>query len=182
VHDDTDDTVPHAVRERLARAVVDLDEVEVALGDTVVRGPSRAARRPSPPELPPVPAALRPRHRIRVGLGEPVELDRPLLIGRSPRPARVLSGESPRLVSVASADGGISATHLELREQGAIVVATDMRTLNGSEVLVPGSPVQALQRGASVVVTPGTRIDLGEGVVVEVLGPERAVPRDRGAR
>jgi hypothetical protein len=52
-----------------------------------------------------------------------------------------------------------------------------MRTLNGSEVRVPGSPVQALRGGDSIVVTPGTRIDLGEGVIVEVLGPERLVPR-----
>jgi hypothetical protein len=93
----------------------------------------------------------------------------------------VLPGEAPRLVTVASVDGGISGTHLELREQGTVVVATDMRTLNGSEVFVPGSPVQALQRGASVVVTPGTRIDLGEGVVVEVLGPDRAPARAGGA-
>ncbi len=185
VHEETDDTIPHAVRERLARAVVDVDEVEVALGDTVVRAtpgaPERAAApEREAPELPPVPAALRPRHRIRVGGDEPVELDRPVLIGRRPRPGRVPSGVPPRLVSVASAEGGISSTHLELREQGAVVVATDMRTLNGSEVMVPGSPVQALQRGASVVVTPGTRIDLGEGVVVEVLGPARPVPRAGG--
>lgn len=182
MHEQTDDTRPHAVRELLARAVVDVDEVEVALGDTVVRGTSRPTSRPKVPELPPVPAALRPRHRVRVGLAEAVELDRPVLIGRNPRPARVASGAAPRLVTVPSADGGISATHLELREQGAIVVATDMRTLNGSEVRVPGSPVQALQRGASVVVTPGTRIDLGEGIVVEVLGPERLPPREGGAR
>ncbi|QNO38538.1 hypothetical protein H4J02_05925 [Protaetiibacter sp. SSC-01] len=186
MHEDTDDTVPHAVRDRLARQVVDVDEVEVALGDTVVRagGGLEVAVAPEPrehPELPPVPAALRPRHRVRVGLEEPVELDRPVLIGRHPRPGRVPAGEPPRLVSVESADGGISSTHLEVREQGSVVVATDMRTLNGSEVMVPGSPVQSLQRGASVVVTPGTRIDLGEGVVVEVLGPVRAVPRAGGA-
>ncbi len=186
MHEETDDTVPHAVRERLARLAVDVDEVEVALGDTIARsGPDDAgtplAREPRhAPELPPVPAALRPRHRVRIGVDSPVELDRPVLIGRRPRPGRVPSGEVPHLVSVASSDGGISSTHLELREQGSVVVATDMRTLNGSEVMVPGSPVQTLQRGASVVVTPGTRIDLGEGVVVEVLGPLRIAPRAGG--
>lgn len=186
MHEDTDDTVPHAVRDRLARAVVDVDEVEVALGDTIVRAPADAAvAAPAPapvepPELPPVPVALRPRHRVRVGDAEPIELDRPVLVGRAPRPGRVPTGRPPHLVSVESPEGGISGTHLELREQGAVVVATDMRTLNGSEVMVPGSPVQALQRGASVVVTPGTRIDLGEGVVVEVLGPARGNARTGG--
>ncbi len=181
MHEHTDDTVPHAVRERLARARVDAEDVEVALGDTVVRTPTGRVRRPSAPELPPVPVELRPRHRVRVGGDEPVELDRPVLIGRAPRPVRVTTGAPPRLVSVTSTEGGISATHLEVREQGTVVVVTDMRTLNGSEVRVPGSPAQALRRGASVVVTPGTRIDLGEGVVVEVLGPERAPARARSA-
>ncbi|TPW91256.1 hypothetical protein FJ656_36020 [Schumannella luteola] len=165
------------MRERLARSVVDVDEVEVALGDTIVRGSAPRPRRPAVPELPPVPTALRPHHRIRVGQDEPITLDHPVHIGRRPRAQRVPSASAPHLVSVASPAGGISATHLELREQGAVVVATDMRTLNGSEVRVPGSPVQALRRGESVVVTPGTRIDLGEGVVVEVLGPERPRPR-----
>jgi hypothetical protein len=175
VHDDTDDTIPHAVRERLARAVS--DEVDVALGDTVVRGTAPRVERPRVPELPPVPAALRPHHRIRVGADAPIELDRPVHIGRRPRAVRVPQPGAPRLVAVASPDGGISSTHLELCEQGSVVVATDMRTLNGSEVRVPGSPVQALRGGDSIVVTPGTRIDLGEGVIVEVLGPERLVPR-----
>jgi hypothetical protein len=57
-----------------------------------------------------------------------------------------------------------------------------MRTLNGSEVRVPGSPVRTLLRGESIVVTPGTRIDLGEGVVVEILGPARPVPREERMR
>ncbi|PZQ91813.1 MAG: hypothetical protein DI534_02325 [Leifsonia xyli] len=177
MHENTDDTVPQAVRERLARLVVDVDEVEVALGDTIVRGTAPQVERPAVPELPPVPNALRPHHRIRVGQGEPIVLDRPVHVGRSPRAMRVPAVGAPLLVPVASPEGGISATHLELHEQGAVVVATDLRTLNGSEVRVPGSPVRALRRGESVVVTPGTRIDLGEGVVIEILGPERPAPR-----
>lgn len=171
--DEDDDTIPQAVHAALVRTAVDADDVEVALGDTIVRGTAPRSERPSPPELPPVPAALRPHYRIRIGDGEPVELDRPVHLGRKPRLTRVPSSVQPLLLAVQSPDGGISATHLELREQGAAVVATDMRTLNGSEVRVPGSPVRTLRRGESVVVTPGTRIDLGEGVVVEILNPGR---------
>ncbi|TXK17285.1 hypothetical protein [Homoserinibacter sp. GY 40078] len=167
-----DDTVPQAVRERIARTTVDAEDVDVVLGDTVARPGSRPSS-PVSVEPPPVPAALLPHHRIRIGDGAPVELDRPIHIGRRPTGARVPQPVPPRLLEVESPAGGISATHLELRELGGTVVATDMRTLNGSEVRVPGSPVRALGRGESVVVTPGTRIDLGEGVVIEVLTPGR---------
>ncbi|MGN6273773.1 MAG: hypothetical protein ACTHMQ_11885 [Protaetiibacter sp.] len=174
-----DDTIPHAAKP--APAATGDRAVEVALGDTVAREPVAPATPPTgrpAPETPPLPAALRPHHRVRVGTGEPIELDRPVHIGRRPRPVRVPMPALPRLVTVASPEGGISSTHLELREQGAAVVATDMRSLNGSEVRVPGSPTRTLLRGESVVVTPGTRIDLGEGVVVEILGPARTPARE----
>lgn len=181
VHEETDDTIPHAAREKLARAVVDVEEVDVVLGDTIARGDVPQLDRPRPSDLPPVPAALRPHYRVRIG-AEVLELDRPVHVGRHPRAARVPVSAQPQLVTVDSPAGGISSTHLELREQGAVVVATDLRTLNGSEVLVPGSPVQVLRRGESVVVTPGTRIDLGEGVVVEVLAPGRGESREGDPR
>lgn len=178
VHEATDDTVPQSVSARIARTAVDVDEVDVALGDTVVRAGSRPTATPAPPrDLPPVPVALRPRYRVQVGDADPIELDRPVLLGRSPRAARIPEAVSPRLVPVASPGGEISSTHLEVREQGGVVVVTDMRTLNGSRVRVPGSRARALLGGDSLVVTPGTRIELGEGVVVEVLSPARAVAR-----
>lgn len=176
--DDADDTIPHVAKPAPGRSRVDAEQVEVALGDTVVRETTARPVRRAVPEVPPLPAALRPHHRVRVGSADPIELDRPVHIGRRPRPVRVPMPAAPHLVTVSSPDGGISSTHLELREQGVAVVATDMRTLNGSEVRVPGSPVRTLLRGESLVVTPGTRIDLGEGVVVEILGPARPVPRE----
>lgn len=169
----SDDTIPHAAKPRGVRTASGLDRSDVVQGDTVMREPMAPSAPPVRIELPPLPAALRPRHRIRIGDAEPIELDRPVHIGRRPRVVRVPLPATPRLVPVPSPEGGISATHLELREQGVAVVATDMRTLNGSEVRVPGSPVRALLRGESVVVTPGTVIDLGEGVVVEILAPAR---------
>ncbi|QEO10356.1 hypothetical protein [Protaetiibacter larvae] len=181
MHEETDDTIPHAVREKLARSVVDVEEVDVVLGDTVARGELPEVDRPRRNDLPPVPAALRPHYRVRIG-SDVLELDRPVHIGRHPRAARVPGPAEPQLVTVESPAGGISSTHLELREQGTVVVATDLRTLNGSEVQVPGSPVHVLRRGESVVVTPGTRIDLGEGVVIELLAPGRGELRGGGAR
>jgi hypothetical protein len=181
VHDAADDTIPHAVKPA-SGADVDVDVVEVAFADTVVHAAGVPVPRRAAAEVPPLPAAMRPHHRVRVGSDAPIELDRPVHIGRRPRAGRVPMPAVPHLVTVASPDGGISSTHLELREQGVAVVATDMRTLNGSEVRVPGSPVRTLLRGESIVVTPGTRIDLGEGVVVEILGPARPVPREERMR
>jgi hypothetical protein len=169
----SDDTIPHAAKQLLSPGApgVEADTNEIVRGDTVMRDAEASATDTAPVHLPPVPAALRAHHRIRVGDGTAVELDRAVHIGRRPRGGRVPQLSAPHLIEVASPEGGISATHLELREQGVAVVATDMRTLNGSEVRVPGSPARTLLRGESVVVTPGTRIDLGEGVVIEILAP-----------
>ena len=170
-----DDTIPHVAKAPGALMGVGLERADAVLGDTVFREP------PGAPQLvrvepPPLPASMRAHHRIRVGDAAPIELDRTVHIGRNPRAVRVPLPTAPRLIEVASPDGGISATHLELREQGVAVVATDMRTLNGSEVRLPGSAARPLLRGESVVVTPGTQIDLGEGVIIEILAPERAEP------
>ena len=124
-------------------------------------------------EKPAVPVALRPHHWVRVTGGELLELDRPIHIGRKPREPRVPGIVAPRLVTVPSPDGSISANHLELHEQGGTVVVTDLRTLNGCDVHVPGAPVRPLRSGESVVVPAGTRILLGEGTVIEVLPPGR---------
>ncbi|WP_166865199.1 hypothetical protein [Salinibacterium sp. ZJ70] len=170
IHED-DDTVTQAPRVVTdVRALEDIHR-EVAEGDTIVRDVVAQADRQL--SLPPVPMSLRPHHRIRVGDAE-LELDRPVQIGRRPSHSRVPQSVRPRLVAVASPERQISARHLELREQGAMVVATDLRTLNGSEVHLPGSGVVSLRRGESLVVMPGARIDLGEGVVVEILAPSTA--------
>lgn len=166
---DDDDTVPHAPRVVRSDGALAHD---VANGDTVLRGSAQAGS----VALPPLPAALRPHYRIRVS-GEEVALERPVQIGRSPRNPRVPSSVRPELVTVASPEKQISASHVEFREQGAAVVVTDLRTRNGSEVHIPGAPVVSLRHGASLVVTAGARIDLGEGVVVDVLAPAAGAPK-----
>ncbi len=118
------------------------------------------------------PQARRP-YRIKMTDGVVVALDLTVYLGRRPSVPRIASDRRVRLVAVPSAEKQVSATHLELRQAGDAVVATDMRSTNGSTVIVPGSKPRTLLRGESAVVTPGTLIDLGDGNVLELLSPER---------
>ncbi|HTL41347.1 MAG TPA: FHA domain-containing protein [Pseudolysinimonas sp.] len=118
------------------------------------------------------PPARRP-YRLRMADGVVVNLDLTVYLGRRPSVPRVASDRRVRLVTVPSRGKEVSATHLELRWTGDAVVATDMRSTNGSRVMIPGNQPRTLLRGESAVVTPGTLIDLGDGNVLEVLSPER---------
>jgi hypothetical protein len=138
----------------------------------------KPASKPAPaPDLPAVttesaPEPRRP-YRLKMADGVVVNLDLTVYLGRRPSVPRVASDRRVRLVAVPSEAKEVSATHLELRLTGDAVVATDMRSTNGSRVIVPGSKPRTLLRGESAVVTPGTLIDLGDGNVLEVLSPER---------
>jgi pSer/pThr/pTyr-binding forkhead associated (FHA) protein len=119
-----------------------------------------------------VPEPRRP-YRLKMADGVIVNLDLTVYLGRRPSVPRIASDRRVRLVAVPSVGKEVSATHLELRWTGDAVVATDMRSTNGSQVMVPGNLPRTLLRGESAVVTPGTLIDLGDGNVLEVLSPER---------
>lgn len=105
---------------------------------------------------------------------EPVALDRPARIGRNPSPPRVPQSVRPRLVRVPSPSQEVSSTHLELRQEGATVLVTDLRSTNGAVVSIPGASARRMRPGESVAVTAGTVVDLGDGNLVEIL-PRRPV-------
>lgn len=120
------------------------------------------------PELPAVPAAPR-YYGFRLGGSATILLERVAYVGRRPSAPRVVRGGIPRLVRVGSATSEVSSTHVELRQLGRTVVVTDMRSTNGTTIGVPGLPVRRLRQGESVVVTPGTLIDIGDGNVIEIV-------------
>lgn len=124
--------------------------------------PAAAPRAPEPPEQ-------RGPYRLRMADGVIVDLDLTVYLGRRPSVPRVASDRRVRLVAVPSAQREVSATHLELRMTGDAVVATDMRSTNGTIVTVPGSAPRTLLRGESAVLTPGALVDLGDGNVLELL-------------
>jgi hypothetical protein len=117
-------------------------------------------------------------YRFRVSeKAESIELDVPAYIGRRPSTPRIQSGSVPRLVSVPSPQHEVSSTHLELRQLGTSIVVTDMRSTNGSLVITPGSAPRKLRQGESVVVSPGTLVDIGDGNIIEIL-PVRRLGQD----
>jgi hypothetical protein len=108
---------------------------------------------------------------------EPILLDRPCVIGRRPSAPRIAQGPSPRLVRVHSPLKEVSSTHLEVRQLGSSVVVTDLRSTNGSVVMVPGRVPRKLRQGESLVVSPGTLVDIGDDNILKILPIQR---RDDG--
>ncbi|WP_164990489.1 FHA domain-containing protein [Agromyces albus] len=131
---------------------------------------------PSAPSAPlketdPVPTG--PRFRIAGEL--PRTITGPVLIGRRPLPPPVgRAGAAPELVAVDSPTATVSGTHLELRLEGERLVATDLRSTNGTIVRTARGS-RRMRAGESIVVTPGTTLDLGDDTIVEIL-PAHGAP------
>lgn len=97
--------------------------------------------------------------------GIEVQLDRPVLVGRAPE-AR--PGIDAQLVAVPSPQQDISRTHCEIRLDGEDVLVTDLRSTNGTIVSRPGQVPHRLHPGEGTSASAGSRIDLGDGVVIVV--------------
>jgi hypothetical protein len=135
--------------------------------------PSGIELTPEPDLAPPAAAPQFPEPRssyFRFRIGRTVVwLDAVAYVGRRPSSPRIIHGRMPRLVRVQSPGQEVSSTHIEVRQLGASVVITDMRSTNGSVVFPPGGVARKLRQGESVVVAPGTLVDIGDGNVMEIL-------------
>ncbi|WP_460511019.1 FHA domain-containing protein [Frigoribacterium salinisoli] len=172
---DLDDTVvrPAAWAVRSAHARSEADTDDTVLSARPSGGAAQVTDRPGGP------GASRPArvHSVRVGhLVHP--LDVPVVIGRRPSAPRVPRGATPRLVAVASDGGIVSGSHLDVRQEGDVVVVTDLRSTNGTRVAQPGRPAVQLRQGESLTVLAGTTIDLGDAVLLEILPPQRLTLKD----
>lgn len=135
---------------------------------------------PQSPQAPPATQAL-PRYGFRVNTSEPVGLDRPAYVGRRPSLPRVVGTMPPRMITVPSPLGEVSGTHLELHMQGAMVIATDLRSTNGTSVSIPGAVPVRLRQNDSIVVSPGTLIEIGDNNVIEILSMRRTHPSNQNS-
>ena len=103
---------------------------------------------------------------------EPHPITGPVLIGRRPLAPRIPdpAAPAPELVAVPSPQSVVSGTHLELRLQGTRLIATDLRSTNGT-IVRTATGTRRMRAGESIVVAPGTRLDLGDGTIIEILTP-----------
>lgn len=134
--------------------------------------PSRAAERAEPAADVVIGVAPTP-YRIRVGDQVPIPLTVPVYIGRNPRSPRITTGAGPRLIPAPSPQREVSNTHVEIRQHGLSVIVTDLGSTNGTIVNTPGSARLRLRQGESVVVIPGTVVDIGDGNRIEILPTQR---------
>ena len=197
---DLDDTVarPSGGRKPVAKVPNDLEDTITvpreprALPPALIEPPAPSS--PSAPALPepeltdnvwlqPVPERPRP-FRLRLSDGTLVPLDQPVYLGRKPSVPRIHPGGTPLLVTLDSPKREVSSTHLELTTVGGTIVASDTKSTNGSVLRIPGAAPRTLLGGESAVVTPGTVIELGDGNLIELLGPDpdAAPPDPSGAR
>jgi len=164
---------------RAARTIPPADGYEHPapdLDDTIVgTGAPTLPQQPHPLVQPPLASAdpataTTPAYSFRIGYeAAPVNLDTVVFIGRKPAPPRIATSERLRLVTVESPNSDVSRTHLEIRQRGSSVVVTDLNSVNGSTVVIPGNPPRRMRQGESLVVTPGTFIDIGDGNLIEIL-------------
>lgn len=145
-----------------------------ALEDTVLRAtPTPAGHLPAVLADESLPAADPPPRRpspyaFRLG-GEERLLDSVYYVGRRPVAPRIPTGPRPLLVAVPSRSRAVSATHLELRQEGDSVVVTDLGSTNGTVVRFARGRKQRLRSGESLAVVPGTTVDIGDGNIIEIL-------------
>jgi hypothetical protein len=104
--------------------------------------------------------------------GDRVEVDRPVVLGRDPKPIQSADPEAPILHAVNSSTGQVSRTHAEIRANDWDVVLTDLGAMNGTALTLPGESPVAIEPGVATVITPGARVDLGgeSGFVFEIEG------------
>jgi hypothetical protein len=133
-------------------------------GSNPAPSPADAPLDPLAPPRPPAPG------RVRMSTGQVIPLDRTVVIGRRPRSTRVSGTDLPHLVAVDSPQQDISRSHVELRAEGESIVATDLRTTNGTTLLRPGTDPVRLHPGEGTVVVPGDVLDLGDGITVAIEG------------
>ncbi len=117
----------------------------------------------SPGLLPAQPATL------VISTGHRLLLDRSAVVGRRPRAVRA-TGVVPHLVTVPSSDRSISSNHVELRVEGADVIAVDLDTMNGTRLLRLGAEPVRLHPGEPTLLVAGDRLDLGDGIVLSFEG------------
>ena len=102
---------------------------------------------------------LRPRLGVlRLPGGEPVPLDRPVVIGRRPTPSG--PGDWPHLVHLPVESTYLSRNHLRIDLDGWHVVARDLGSRGGTTLFAPGRDPEKVRGHEPHLLEHGTVVDL----------------------
>lgn len=97
--------------------------------------------------------------------GDTLPLDRPVLIGRKPHPARFPPGDTPVMVQID--DPHVSGTHLRIDLEDWSVLVTNLGR-NTTILRRPGQPDRGLSHAEQVITQVGDTYDLGSGTTVTI--------------
>ena len=145
------------------------------LDDTVIRRPDDTVIRVAedqlirPPDGAGTVAHRPPPARFRLPDGREFPLDRPYRLGRRPAPPRIPAAPPIALVTVSSPGSLVSSTHVDIRQVGDVIVVTDTGSRNGTIVVSADGRRERLRPGDSRTVLPGTRIDIGDDNIIEII-------------
>ncbi|MCI4657028.1 FHA domain-containing protein [Cryobacterium zhongshanensis] len=110
-----------------------------------------------------------PSARFRLPDGREFSLDRPHRLGRRPVPPRIPAEPLITLVAVDSPGSLVSATHVDIRQVGDVIVVTDTGSRNGTVLVSADGRRERLRPGDSRTMPPGTRIDIGDDNIIEII-------------
>jgi hypothetical protein len=122
----------------------------------------RICAEPLPPQEP-VLVPLPVLGILRLSTGDPITLDRSVVMGRNPR-SELGGDERPHVVKLPSGDGEISRTHLVVTLDGWHVLVTDLQSTNGTLVELPGRPPERLRPSEPFPIPNGTVVTLADGI------------------
>ena len=129
-------------------------------------GTCRSCGRDIPPQQP-FQTPRPPLGVLRLASGDVVQLDRGVLLGRSPKVnAELPAADRPHLVRVAQPQNDISRNHVEVVLEGWHVLIRDLGSTNGTTVALPGQDAVRLRPSDQQVIEPGTVITLADEVSV----------------
>jgi len=112
---------------------------------------------------------------LRLVTGARFRLTSAVVFGRAPRVTRQRTEDVVQLVSVPSREGRVSATHVEVRQVGDVVVVTDLHSTNGTRITSSNGVLRQLAPGDSMAVGEGAVVDIGDGYRIDIM---REKPRD----
>ena len=109
--------------------------------------------------------------RLVFSTGRTIELDRPAIIGRSPKAQGSMPNEMPQLVTL-DGDDLLSRSHAMIRPESWHVLVEDLGSRNGTTVALPGREPRRLMAGEPVMLESGAVIEFSDDVSATYQGIE----------